>query len=139
MRNYLTRRNNDSPFNFFDDVFEDFFKPVVYTGRHTMNTDIKETEQGFELAVDMPGFEKEDINISLSNGYVTIEAKREEKEADDKSYVRRERNFSCRRSYYVGEHVTEEDIKAKYLNGTLTVSVPKKEVKALPPKNIEIE
>ena len=139
MRNYLTRRNNNLGFNFFDDVFEDFFKPVVYTGRHDMSTDIKETENGYELAVDMPGFDKQDINLSLSNGYLTVEAKREEKDEDDKSYVRKERKFSCSRSYYVGSNLTEEDIKAKYLNGTLTVSVPKKQAKELPTKNIQID
>jgi HSP20 family molecular chaperone IbpA len=103
-----------------------------------MKTDIKETENGYELMVDMPGFEKKDINLSLNNGYLTVEAKREEKEEND-NFVRRERNFSCSRSFYVGEEVTEEDIKAKYNNGTLSLAVPKEDKKVLPRKNIEIE
>jgi HSP20 family molecular chaperone IbpA len=87
----------------------------------------------------MPGFEKSDISLNLENGYLTIEAKREEKQEDDKNYVRRERNFSCKRSYYVGENVTEEDVKAKYLNGTLEILVPKKKEKEITRKNIAID
>ncbi|MBE7083930.1 MAG: Hsp20/alpha crystallin family protein [Clostridiales bacterium] len=140
MRNYLSRRNNDLSFGrFFDDAFDDFFKPVFYGVKEcSMKTDIKETENGYELMVDMPGFEKKDINLSLNNGYLTVEAKREEKEEND-NFVRRERNFSCSRSFYVGEEVTEEDIKAKYNNGTLSLAVPKKDRKVLPKRNIEIE
>ena len=139
MRNYLSRRNNDFGFNFFDDVFENFFTPTVFTKKdYAMKTDVKETETGYELQVDLPGFDKKDIALSLDNGYLTIEAKREEKEESD-NYLRRERSFSYKRSYYVGEAVTEEDIKAKYLNGTLTVDVPKKDVKELPKKNIQID
>ena len=140
MRHYLSRRNNDFGFNFFDDMFENFFTPTVFTKKdYGMKTDVKETDAGFELAVDLPGFDKKDIVLSLDNGYLTVEAKREEKEEDQKSYLRRERSYSLKRSYFVGEAVTEEDIKAKYLNGTLTLSVPKKEIKELPKKNIEID
>ena len=139
MRNYLSRRNNDFGFNFFDDMFENFFAPTVFTKKdYAMRTDVKQTDTGYELQVDLPGFEKKDIALSLDNGYLTIEAKREEKE-ENENYLRRERSFSYKRSYYVGETVTEEDIKAKYLNGTLTVDVPKKDVKELPKKNIEID
>lgn len=140
MRNYLSRRNSDFPFgSFFDDAFDDFFKPVFYgVKERAMQTDVKETDDGYLLKVDMPGFEKSDISLSLDNGYLTVEAKREEKE-EDKGYIRRERNFTCKRSYYVGEAVTEEDVKAKYNNGTLELSVPKKDRKELPKKNIEIE
>lgn len=140
MRNFLTRRNNDFGFNFFDDAFEDFFKPVFYApSMEKIKTDIKETDGEYELKLDMPGFEKENINLSLENGYLTVEAKREEKEEDEKNYVRRERTLSAKRTFYVGEAVTEEDIKAKYLNGTLSLVVPKKEKKELPKKNIAIE
>ena len=140
MRNYLTRRNDGLSFGrFFDDAFDDFFKPVFYGVKEcSMKTDIKETEGGYELLVDMPGFEKKDITLSLENGYLTVQASREEKDESDK-YVRRERNYSCSRSFYVGDAVSEEDIKAKYDNGTLNLSVPKKDKKELPKKNIEIE
>ena len=140
MKNYLTNRSNHLGFNVFDDFFDDFFKPTFYGNhRNAMQTDIKETENGYELAVDMPGFDKNDISLNLENGYLTIEAKREEKDQDDNNYVRRERNYSCRRSYYVGDAVTEDDIKAKYLNGTLEISVPKKKEKEITRKNITID
>lgn len=139
MRNYLTNRNNKLGFGFFDDVFENFFTPSFYSVRESMKTDIKETDAGYELAIDLPGYDKNDINLSLNNGYLSIEARREEKEEDKDSYVRRERSFSCTRSYYVGDTVTEEDIKAKYENGTLMLSVPKKDKKEIPPRKIQID
>ena len=140
MRNYLSRRNNDLSFGrFFDDAFDDFFKPTFY-GSYApkMRTDIKETENGYELAVDMPGFDKSDINLILDNGYLTIEAKKQETEEDGK-YVHRERSVSCNRTFYVGKNVTEEDIKAKYENGTLNLIVPKNEKKQIEKKNIQID
>lgn len=139
MRNHLTRKNDTFGFGFFDD-FDDFFKPVLFSGSHSaMKTDFKETDKEIELCIDMPGYEKSDINLSLENGYLSVNAKREEKEEDEKNYVRRERSYSCSRSYYVGDAVTEEDIKAKYVNGTLSLTVPKKEKQLPPKKNIEIE
>ncbi len=138
MRNYLQRANDNFGFNLFD-AFDDFFKPVFYSEPVSkMRTDIKETDTGYELSVDMPGFEKKDINLSLDNGYLTLKAEKQEKEEDGK-YIRRERSFSCSRSFYVGKDVTEEDIKAKYENGTLNLSVPKKEVKKLEKRNIQID
>ena len=140
MRNYLSRRHNDLGFNFFDDAFENFFSPVIFKGAdYGMKTDLKETEKEFELSIDMPGYDKKDISLTLNNGYLTVEAKREEKEEDGKNFVRRERSFSCSRSYYVGDAVTEEDVKAKYNNGTLTLNVPKKDKKEIEEKRIEIE
>lgn len=140
MKNYLTNRNNGLGFNLFEDFFDDFFKPTFY-GNHvsTMKTDIKETKKGYELSVDMPGFDKKDISLNLDNGYLTIEAKREEREEDDNNYLRRERNYTCKRSYYVGDAVTEEDVKAKYENGTLVIDVPKKKEKEIIKKNIVID
>ena len=140
MRNYLSRRNNDLGFGFFDEVFDDFFKPVFYgVKENSMKTDIKETETEYELSVDMPGYNKEDITLSLDNGYLKVEAKREEKEEDKDNFIRRERSYSCARSYYVGESVTEEDIKAKYDNGTLTLKVPKVQKEIPQKRNIAIE
>ena len=142
MRNYLSRREdgNGSAFDFWRDPFEDFFKPFFYGGMRAadMRTDIKETESGYEMQVDMPGFDKKDIRVSLKNGYLNVEAKKQEREEDKHSYIRRERNYSCSRSYYVGEGVKEEDVKAKYADGILSLSVPKK-AKELPSGNISVE
>lgn len=139
MRNYLSRRNSDLGFNFFED-FDDFFKPVFYGVKDTaMKTDIKKVEGGYELAVEMPGFDKKDIALSLENGYLRVEAFRAEKEEDKDNFVRRERSVSYSRSYFVGENVMEEDVKAKYVNGILELFVPAKEKQIPQKKNIEIE
>ena len=139
MRNYLQRRNNDFfGLDFFSDVFDGFFAPSVVRSHDNMRTDVKETEKAYELAVDMPGFDKKDITVELKDGYLTVSASKQEKEEDGK-YVRRERSYSCSRSYYVGDGVTENDVKAKYNNGTLNLFVPKKEIKQIQGKNIEID
>ena len=98
-----------------------------------MRTDIKETEGGYELDIDLPGYKKEDVQAQLKEGYLTISASMNkdngEKDKNGK-YIRRERYFgSCSRSFYVGEAVTQEDIKARFEDGILKVSVPKKEAK----------
>ena len=138
MRNYLQRANDNFGFNLFD-AFDDFFKPVFYSEPVSkMRTDIKETDTGYELSVDMPGFDKKDINLSLDNGYLKIEANKSQKDEEDK-YIHRERTFSCSRSYYVGSAVTEEDVKAKYLNGTLVIEVPKLNKNKIEKRNISID
>ena len=139
MRNFLTNRRNDLGFNFFEDAFNDFFKPVFYTGNNSMRTDVKETDNGYELSVDMPGYDKGDIELSLENGYLTVKAERAEKEEDKNSFVRRERSFSCSRTFYVGDGVTEDDVKAKYVNGTLVMEVPKKEKQIPQKRTIQID
>lgn len=133
MKNYLTgyNRSNNS-LDFFENAFDNFFRPLFYDEKFdSMKTDIKETPNAYELDVEMPGFDKEDISVSVENGYMTIRAEKKEKEEsgkEEKRYVRKERSVSCQRSYYIGD--TEEDtIKAKYENGLLTVTVPKKEEK----------
>ena len=139
MRNYLQRRNNDFfGLDFFSDVFDGFFAPRVVRSHDNMRTDVKETEKAYELAVDMPGFDKKDITVELKDGYLTVSASKQEKEEDGK-YVRREGSYSCSRSYYVGDGITENDVKAKYNNGTLNLFVPKKEIKQIQGKNIEID
>lgn len=142
MKNYLSRRHegNNGIMDVWNDPFEDFFKPFFYGGvaAADMRTDIKETENGYEMQVDLPGFDKQDIKVTLKDGYLNVNAQKQEKEEDKHNYVRRERNYSCSRSYYVGRSVKEEDIKAKYDNGILTLSVPKEE-KELPSGNISIE
>ena len=139
MRNYLTNRNFNA-FDIFDDVFDNFFRPVSFSNKvANMRADVKENEKEYELVVDLPGFDKKDINLSLNNGYLTISAKTEQKEEDNSNYVRRERVCSYQRSFYVGDAITEDDVKAKYNNGTLNVVVPKLERKEIPAKHIEID
>lgn len=98
----------------------------------------------YEVDIDLPGFKKDEIQIQLENGYVTVSAAKgldkDEKDKDGK-YIRRERySGSCNRSFYVGDAVTEEDIKASFENGTLKMTIPKKEAKAVPEKKfISIE
>jgi HSP20 family molecular chaperone IbpA len=104
-----------------------------------MKTDVKETDKGYELAIDMPGYDKKDINLSLDNGYLRVEANKQEREEDEKAFVRRERSYSCARTYYVGNAITEDDIKAKYNNGTLELFVPKKEKQIPEKRNIAID
>ena len=109
-----------------------------------MKTDLKEHEDGYELSVDLPGFKKDQIQLQLSNGYLTVSAaKGVEEEGKDKQgrLVHQERfSGSMSRSYYVGENLEEEDIKAKFENGVLTLDFPKVEQKKLPErKTIQIE
>ncbi len=115
------------------DVFDDFFDFPMMSS-HTqqpniMKTDVKETESGYELAVDLPGIRKEDVKAKLNDGYITISASTSQNndEKDKKGhYIRRERfTGSYSRSFYVGDNVKEEDIKAKFDNGVLTLDIPK--------------
>ena len=96
-----------------------------------MRTDIRETDTSYELDVDLPGFKKEDIKAQVENGYLTISAaKGVEKKEDDKKgqYIRQERfSGACSRSFYVGDNVTEQDITAKFEDGILKLSIPKKD------------
>ena len=98
-----------------------------------MRTDIKETQNGYELDIDLPGYKKSDVQAELKEGYLMISAstRKDESEKDkDGKYLRRERYYgSCSRSFYVGDAVTQEDIKARFEDGILKVTVPKKEVK----------
>ena len=97
-----------------------------------MKTDIKEHQDGYELEIDLPGFHKDEIQAELKDGYLTISATKQlnqdEKEKETGKYIRRERyTGSCQRSFYVGEAVTQEDIKAEFKHGILRLFVPKKE------------
>lgn len=105
---------------------------------HVMKTDIRETDQGYEVDIDLPGFKKEEVNARLENGYLTISAAkgldRDEKDQDGR-YLRRERYAgSMSRSFYVGENVTQEDIHAKFEDGILKLAMPK-EKKAMEEHN----
>ena len=91
------------------------------------------TEDGYELEMDLPGFKKEEVSVELNNGYITIRAAKgldeDEKEKKTGKYIRRERySGACERSFYVGEEVTQEDIKGEYKHGILKLFVPKEEV-----------
>ena len=121
MQNYLVKKNR----NFLDEAFDNIFTPVYWDSAINMKTDIKEFDDKYEIGIELPGYEKENISIDLSDGYISINAKKEEKEEDNKTkYVVRERKVSASRSYYVGD-VSMEDIKAKYDNGILTINIPK--------------
>ena len=124
--------------NLLDDFFEvpDFprFSGFGNTANNIMHTDVKELDAGYEIEMNLPGFKKEDVQAELKDGYLTIHATTQS--SDDKKdestgkYIRKERySGSCSRSFYVGEDVKQEDIKAKFENGVLIVSVPKKEAK----------
>ena len=97
---------------------------------HEMKTDVRETDSGYEVDIDLPGFKKDEINIQLDNGYLSISAaKGLDKDEQDKEgkYIRKERYAgSMSRSFYVGNAITQDDIKAKYESGILRLSVPKK-------------
>jgi len=106
-------------------------RPAPIPHNLVMKTDIKETDGGFELAIELPGYKKDDVQAELKDGYMTISAsqkeEKDEKDGDGK-YIRRERFYgNCSRSFYVGENVDETDIKANFENGVLKVFVPKKE------------
>ncbi len=130
--------------NLFNDDWMDFGFPEVdkaLYGKHAnnvMKTDVKETDTGYEVDIDLPGFKKDEINAQLDNGYLTISAaKGLDKDEKDKKgkYIRKERYAGAMsRSFYVGEGITQEDIKAKYEDGILRLSVPKKEAKAVEDK-----
>lgn len=134
----VPRRNN---FDLFDDFFkdDDFFPRKE---RNLMKTDIKEKKDKYTIEVDLPGFKKENINLSLKNGYLEITAsvQNEVNEDEEEKFVHRERFFGeCSRSFYVGEDVTEEDINAEFKNGTLAIDIPKKEIEKKLPETKFIE
>lgn len=123
--------------NLIDDFFGDFARPMRRTMNYgtpaagIMKTDVKETDGGYELNIDLPGYKKDDVRAELNEGYLTISASTEtsndEKDSDGR-YIRRERySGTCSRSFYVGEDVTQEEIKAKFEDGILKLFVPKKE------------
>ena len=103
---------------------------------HVMKTDLKEQDDGYELTVDLPGFKKDQIQLHLENGYLTIQAAKglEEEHKDDKGRIVHQERYtgSMARSFYVGESLTEEDVKARFEDGVLTLTFPKEEQRKLP-------
>ena len=131
----LVPRNN---FDLFDDMFGDPF--FTKHENKIMKTDIKERKHSY--VIDLPGFDKKDIKIDVTDGYLTINAKvsSEDKEDKHEKYVRRERYFGeCSRSFYVGENVESENIKASFKNGILSLEIPKVEEQEKLPEKKYIE
>lgn len=131
----------------FDEMFRDpfFNRPFENASSQIMKTDIHENDAGYTVEMELPGFAKEDIKADLNNGYLTITANRsEEKEEKNErgDCIHKERyTGTCTRSFYVGDKVTQEDIKASFKDGILALSVPKETPKAIEeqPKFIPIE
>ena len=120
----IPRRNN---FDLWEELFKD---PFFDDTSKVMRTDIKEGRDNYNIVIDLPGYEKEDIKIDIENGYLNVTAKMDSKHEDKEEgkFVRRERYFGeCSRSFYVGDEVESEDIKASFKNGTLCLEIPKKE------------
>ena len=136
--------------NLFDDFFDDFPMPREFRGidrrlygknaAREMKTDVKEHEDHFEVDIDLPGFKKEEITLTLENGYLTVgAAKSLDKDETTKQgkVIRQERYAgSLQRSFYVGDNLTEKDITAKFENGVLSLNVPKAEARKLPEKKL---
>lgn len=128
------------PSLFGESLLDDFFDMPAFPrfpGKNStagiMHTDVKEMGNGYEIAMDLPGFRKEDVQAELKDGYLTVHATTNtsnDTQDNDGKYIRRERySGSCSRSFYVGSQITQEDIKAKFENGVLKIDVPKKEAK----------
>ena len=142
----FTPARRHSGFDLFDDFFSDSFfsAPISQPVNSMMRTDIRDDGTNYLLDIELPGFKKEDIQAELKNGYLTIAASnensKEEKDASGK-VIRQERySGSCRRSFYVGDQLKKEDIKASFENGVLKLQFPKEAPKAVeePPRYIQI-
>lgn len=122
----VPRRNS---FDLLDDFFDDSF--FTRKERNLMKTDIRELKDKYIVDIDLPGFNKKDIDLSLNNGYLSIKAKTEKNDENKKEgkYLHQERFYGeCSRSFYVGDEIEEKDIKAEFKDGILKVELPKKEI-----------
>ena len=128
----------DDMFDFddFDKEFNRMMRPLY--GKHAQNmmkTDVRETDNSYELDIDLPGFKKDEITIQLDNGYLSISASKgldKNEENKDGKYIRRERYAGAmNRTFYVGDNLTQQDIQAKFEDGILKISVPKKDVQQI--------
>ena len=133
--------------NLFDEFFDDSFDRAFFGGRNPlygkreknlMKTDVREVENHYEVDIDLPGFKKDEVNVELQDGYLTVSASKGlDKDQKDKEgrYIRQERySGTCSRTFYVGD-LKKEDISAKYEDGILRLTLPKAEEKALPVNN----
>ena len=140
-------RTNNFGMSLFDDMNSMFDTPFFRNVQTApaMKTDIKEKDGLYLMTMDLPGFDKDNIKIELKDGYLTVTAEqneeKEENEEEKGGYIVRERNYgSCSRSFYVGDHVTENDVKAADKDGALHLSFPKEAPKEVPEtKYIAIE
>jgi len=129
----IPRKRND--FDLFDSMFDDPFferKEVRW-----MKTDIKEKDNNYIIEVDLPGYDKDNIKVEIENGYLNVTAKVDKSNDNEEEgkYIHKERFYGeCSRSFYVGDSLTEEDVKASFKNGILTLTVPKAEQKKLDEK-----
>ena len=126
-RNFFNQLMTDP----FDAFFDGAMPSMQKATPSLMRTDIRETDTGYELTIDLPGFKKEDVQAELKDGYLSVNAqtKNETEEKDDNGKWLRQERFTgtCSRTFYVGEEIVEEDIKAKFEDGLLKISVPKKQ------------
>ena len=146
MSNYLPTVFGENLMDVFDDFDRSFFRGfgnIDHTlygkhAQHMMKTDVKELEDSYEVDVDLPGFKKDEIHLELNNGYLTISTEKtlEKDNEGKKGKMLRQERYSgvMQRSFFVGEHLTEEDIKASYDSGVLHVIIPKKDAPNAPEK-----
>ena len=139
MKTYLPALFGENLMDVFNDFDRDFFRGftrpehVLYgkNAAHLMKTDVKETDTGYELDVDLPGFKKDEIQLELENGTLTISTHKdlEKKQENEQGKMLRQERYAgvMSRSFYVGENLTEEDIKAKFEDGVLHLMIPKKD------------
>lgn len=143
----LVPRNNNLGFSLFDNMFDDMFRDPFFTNSGSTTklkkTDIQEKDNNYILDMDLPGYDKSDIKAQLKDGYLTITAQKDSSndEKDEKgNYIRRERYCGkCSRSFYVGDSIKEEDIKASFNNGILRLTFPKEVVRKDDTKYITID
>ena len=146
MSTYLPTLFGENLMDVFDDFDRDFFRGFRAPERmlygknapHMMKTDVRETETGYELDMDLPGFKKDEIRLELNNGTLTVSTNKnleKKDEGKDGKVLRQERySGTMSRSFYVGDHVTEEDVKARFEDGVLRLSIPKRDAKKVEEK-----
>lgn len=146
MSTYLPTVFGENLMDVFDDFDRNFFRGFGNVDRalygkhaqHMMKTDVKETDEGYEVDVDLPGFRKDEIHLELNNGYLTISTEKslEKDEKNKQGKMLRQERYAgtMQRSFFVGEQITEEDVKATYENGVLHLTIPKKEAPKAPEK-----
>ena len=152
MSSYLPTIFGENLMDVFDGFDRSFFRNFgnmdrALYGKHAQNmmkTDVKETDEGYEVDIDLPGFKKDEIQLELNNGYLTISTQKalEKDEKNKKGRMLRQERYAgmMQRSFYVGEHITEEDVKASYESGVLHLVLPKKDAPKMPDKKtIQIE
>ncbi len=148
MSTYLPTVFGENLMDVFEDFDRNFFRGFGNVDRalygknaqRIMKTDVRETDDSYELDVDLPGFRKDEIHLELNNGYLTISTEKslEKEQKGDRGTVLRQERFAgtMQRSFYVGGQVTEEDVKASFENGVLHIVLPKREARRVPEKKM---